>query len=77
MTRLRVIALTGAMAASFALGGTVAGVGAPSEPAIVVGLEACVVLDKAAALRIPASRLPDTAARCAAITRLLPVLRGR
>ena len=77
MNRLRAATLTAALVASFAAGGAASAAGAPSEPAIVSGIEACLVLDRAAALRIPASRLPETAARCAAITKLLPVLRGR
>lgn len=70
MTRLRILAATVALAASFALGGAVTAIGLPSESQIVAGVTACVVLDKAVVLRIPLRLLPQTAAHCAATKRL-------
>jgi hypothetical protein len=58
------LAIAAALVASFALGGTVSGIGLPSEPTIVAGLQACVITDKAAAWSIPAARIPATVAAC-------------
>lgn len=75
MHAIRRIALVGALAGSFVVGGTVSAIGVPTEPQIVSGLTACVLMDKAAAMRIPASRLPVTANTCATFTRLSWLLR--
>lgn len=78
MNRIRQLAIAAALIGTFTLGVvTVSAVGRPSEAWTVAGLEACLVMDKALELRIPADRLPETAARCDVTKRLLPVIRGR